>query len=259
MAFHLKFSDLVLFSLINYSSVLTIHVSYVSFISCQDFAMHLLFAFLWLAASSAWASGLTNLKSATSLESIMKGNPEMCLSYQCTPGKGLAYSKLVISIVSSACMYSWPQEFLYTLLAKRGHQDSGSSVGNSLIHSHRDKIRNERWFWIQDTKHLSLSIGSLFLHYITVLSPFPDIWVPELIPVVQQLVVLVQRDQLLQEQDEHGSRQWQRSTSRHGLRYACTSHHLSPVTYFLLSFIFLSHPHKVICFLLLHMRLTIKC
>lgn len=86
--------------------VLTIEVMFF-YVSHQDFAMHLLFAFLWLAASSAWASGLTNLKSATSLEAIINGNQEMCGKHDCIPGKGLAYSKLVISIVSStSCIHN---------------------------------------------------------------------------------------------------------------------------------------------------------
>ncbi|KAK4317267.1 hypothetical protein Pmani_011639 [Petrolisthes manimaculis] len=64
-----------------------------------DCAIHVVFAFLWLAASSAWASGLTNLKMATSLDAIMNENKDMCATNVCTPGKELAYSKLVISII----------------------------------------------------------------------------------------------------------------------------------------------------------------
>ena len=63
--------------------------------------MHLIIAVLWLAASSAWSSSLTNLKWATSFETLVKENGHICTNTQtCKPNYEPSYGKLDISIVS---------------------------------------------------------------------------------------------------------------------------------------------------------------
>nr|XP_053637109.1 synaptophysin-like [Cherax quadricarinatus] len=64
-----------------------------------DCGLHIIFTVLWLAASSAWANSVVNLRWATNVETIISENEEVCKAYHCTPEKEANYAKLAISLI----------------------------------------------------------------------------------------------------------------------------------------------------------------
>ncbi|KAB7496493.1 Synaptophysin [Armadillidium nasatum] len=63
-----------------------------------DFAIHIVFGILFLAASSAWANSLNGLKAATSLETIRAENAKIC-QFDCKITEEPDFAKLNISII----------------------------------------------------------------------------------------------------------------------------------------------------------------
>lgn len=66
-----------------------------------DCAVHLLLAFLWLAASAAWSSGVTTLKTATSFDVLKNENLQICGvdGLKCRSQYEPSFGKLDISII----------------------------------------------------------------------------------------------------------------------------------------------------------------
>ncbi|XP_069485229.1 synaptophysin-like protein 1 [Ambystoma mexicanum] len=64
-----------------------------------DFVVTIIFAFLWLVSASAWAKGLTDVKTSTDPAHIIDTLKANCTPNLCTPGEGPSMGSLNVSVV----------------------------------------------------------------------------------------------------------------------------------------------------------------
>ncbi|XP_045606733.1 synaptophysin isoform X2 [Procambarus clarkii] len=99
------------------------------FVPVADCGAHVLFAILWLAASSAWANNLSNLKYATHLENIFDENPEICKVYGCLSRKEASFSKLVISVILGFLnVFLWASNIWFLYKETRYFKDKANAA-----------------------------------------------------------------------------------------------------------------------------------
>lgn len=88
-----------------------------------DFALHVIFAILWFAASCAWANSLTGLRNAAELDNIQQYN-KVCEDLRCVKGKEAQFGKLISSVIFGFLnVFIWASNLWFLYKETRFYKD----------------------------------------------------------------------------------------------------------------------------------------
>ncbi|XP_045132593.1 synaptophysin-like isoform X2 [Portunus trituberculatus] len=88
-----------------------------------DFALHVIFAILWFAASCAWANSLTGLRNAAELDNILKYN-DVCKKLKCVKVAEARFGKLISSVIFGFLnVFIWASNLWFLYKETRFYKD----------------------------------------------------------------------------------------------------------------------------------------
>ncbi|KAG0712572.1 Synaptophysin [Chionoecetes opilio] len=89
-----------------------------------DFAVHVVFVILWLAASCAWANSLSGLRSVAALDNIIANAPDCNEKFACSKVTEARFGKLVSSVIFGFLnIFLWASNLWFLYKETRFYKD----------------------------------------------------------------------------------------------------------------------------------------